>query len=454
MITSTTTLPPRASETPGARGGWAGLRPLLLRLHFYVGMFVGPFILIAALTGLAYTLTPQLEQVAHRDALTVVAGTDPVPLPQQVAAAQAALPSGATVTEIRPAATPTSTTRVTFASDDVGGSYARTAFVNPYTAEVTDVLTTFGEWLPVRAWIDTAHRTLFLGDVGRGYSELAASWLGVLAASGLVLWLVRHRRQRRLRTTLLPTGGRGRPRLRSWHGTVGLWAAVGLFFLSVTGLTWSQFAGQNVSTVRMAFDVATPSVDRTLPASSSAGSPAATTDVATTSERMVTVARSQGLRDPLAVSPPSEAGEAWMVSEVKRSWPVQQDSVSIDPSTEQVVDLIRFDDWPVAGKLAEWGVDAHMGLLFGVANQVALAALALGIVVLVVWGYRMWWLRRPRTGGVASHPAPAQAPGFGPVMVVTVAAIAVGVALPVLGASLLAFLVLDAVRLRVVEVLP
>lgn len=28
-----------------------GLRPLLLRLHFYAGVFVGPFILIAAITG-------------------------------------------------------------------------------------------------------------------------------------------------------------------------------------------------------------------------------------------------------------------------------------------------------------------------------------------------------------------------------------------------------------------
>ncbi len=32
------------------------LRPLLVRLHFYAGVFVGPFILIAAVTGLLYAL--------------------------------------------------------------------------------------------------------------------------------------------------------------------------------------------------------------------------------------------------------------------------------------------------------------------------------------------------------------------------------------------------------------
>ena len=67
--------PPRASERsptasapPRARGAswwWSGLRPLVLRLHFYVSLFVGPFLLVAALTGLAYTLTPQLERL-HR----------------------------------------------------------------------------------------------------------------------------------------------------------------------------------------------------------------------------------------------------------------------------------------------------------------------------------------------------------------------------------------------------
>ncbi|MDT5043015.1 MAG: hypothetical protein QOE51_4000 [Actinoplanes sp.] len=37
---------------------------LLLRLHFYAGVLVAPFLIVAALTGLAYTLTPQLDQAA------------------------------------------------------------------------------------------------------------------------------------------------------------------------------------------------------------------------------------------------------------------------------------------------------------------------------------------------------------------------------------------------------
>ncbi len=38
--------------------------------------------------------------------------------------------------------------------------------------------------LPLRTWLDQFHRSLLLGDVGRNYSELAASWLWIAALGG------------------------------------------------------------------------------------------------------------------------------------------------------------------------------------------------------------------------------------------------------------------------------
>ncbi len=463
--TSRTDREPSDSDRPRdrPRSGswwWVGLRPLVLRLHFYVGVFVGPFVLVAALTGLLYTLTPQVQQIVHRDALTVSAvGPARIDLAKQVAAASAAVPAG-TVTEIRPAFTPDGTTRVSFDAPGVREDFARTAFVDPYTGQVRAVLDTFGEWLPVRAWFDELHRTLFLGDVGRVYSELAASWLGVLAVSGLALWVVRRRRQARVRRTLLPENtARGRVRLRSWHGSVGLCAAIGMLFLSATGLTWSQFAGENVTTLRSSLDWSTPTVATDLPgdvptgaagtagssgiAGSVGGDPVA---IGATADRVLTAARGAGLSDPVAISPGGDDGPAWKVEQVQRSWPVRQDAVAVDPSAGAIVDQMRFADWPLAGKLAEWGVDAHMGLLFGVTNQVALALLALAIICLVIWGYRMWWLRRPtRRGAGPGAPGGDHRPSPGAITVVGVVAIGVGVLAPVLGVSLLLFLIGDAV---------
>ena len=234
---------------------------------------MGPFILVAATTGLIYTITPQIDRIFYRDALTVPVGTTQLDLRDQVVAAAAAVPGG-TVTEIRPPIAPDSTTRVTFAAPGVREDFGRTAFVDPYTGQVRAVLDTYGEWLPARAWVDEMHRTLFLGDVGRVYSELAASWLWVLALSGLAIWVVRRRRRNRIRRTLLPEGSaRGRARIRSWHGSVGLWAAIGMLFLSATGLTWSNFAGANVTALRSALSWTTPSVDQELPAAAGATRP-------------------------------------------------------------------------------------------------------------------------------------------------------------------------------------
>ena len=57
---------------------WLG--PLLRRLHFYAGILIGPFILIAALTGAAYAISPTLEKLVYADQLSVPATDDPLPL--------------------------------------------------------------------------------------------------------------------------------------------------------------------------------------------------------------------------------------------------------------------------------------------------------------------------------------------------------------------------------------
>ncbi|WP_064743042.1 PepSY-associated TM helix domain-containing protein [Pseudonocardia spinosispora] len=445
--------PPTVSSARGhrARRLWSNLRPLVVRLHFYVGLFVGPFILVAAVTGLLYTITPQLDRFLYDDALHTSVGATRLDLRDQVAAAAKAVP-GATVTEIRPPISPDGTTRVTFDAPGVAPDFARTAFVDPYTGQVKAVLDTFGEWLPARAWIDALHRTLHLGDVGRGYSELAASWLWVLAVSGLALWIVRRRARNRIRGLLLPEGSaRGRVRIRSWHGAVGVWIAIGMLGLSVTGLTWSNFAGTNVGALRAALHWTTPSAATRLPPTAAAVpanlEPASVGAVADT---VLAGARAAGLIDPVAITPATATGRAWHVAQVKRSWPLRQDAVAVDPATGAVVDTVRWRDWPFMAKAAEVGISAHMGILFGVANQVLLVVLALGIIGVVLWGYRMWWLRRPTAGGRGA-PGGTQRPGMASIAIVGAAAIALGVFFPVLGASLVLFLVGDLVwdRLRV-----
>ncbi|WP_066902846.1 PepSY-associated TM helix domain-containing protein [Millisia brevis] len=444
---------------------WPGIRALLMRLHFYAGILVGPFILIAAITGLPYTITPQLEQLVHREQLTVAQiGEHTVPLADQVAAARQAHPEGA-ITEVRPPRTEDGTTRVVLAVDDVPDGYGRTVFVDPYSGEVRGALTTYGEWLPVRAWIDELHRNLHLGEVGRHYSELAASWLWLVALGGLIMWwgMVR-RRTRAARAAVLPDRRRsGRARTLSWHGAVGVWIVLGLVVLSASGLTWSRYAGESISDLRTALDWTSPTVTTALSGQDETaagghgghGAPAAeTSDAAITRgvgiDGVFTTAVEAGLQVPIRLIPPSGEDQAWTVREAKRSWPTRYDALAVDPADGRVVDRVDFSSWPLMAKMTNWVIDTHMGILFGWVNQIVLALVAIGLITVVIRGYRMWWSRRPRSAGrwaVGAPPARGtltRVPVGVAIGVILVAAI-VGWYVPLLGISLAGFVAVDVV---------
>ncbi|NUT94106.1 MAG: PepSY domain-containing protein [Saccharothrix sp.] len=407
-------------------------RGLVLRFHFYAGVLVGPFVLIAALTGVLYAATPQLESWLYADKLSVPAAERTVPLSQQVEAAVATQPSGSLVA-VRPAPEPGDTTRVLFSSPDLGESERLAVFVDPGTGAVVGDLVTYGSSgvLPVRTVLDGLHRNLLLGEPGRLYSELAASWLWVVALGGLVLWLTRRR-------SVTPKTAVRR------HAVVGLWVLVGAVFLSATGLTWSKYAGENVADLRKTFGWTTPAL-KVSGAGDHSGHDTSTPSAGAPSEvdGVLATARAAGI-DARAVEVTwPTGGGAWKVAEVERGWPTQVDSVAVMHGA--VVDQVRFADYPLMAKLTRWGIDAHMGVLFGWVNQLLLLALGAGLVALVVLGYRMWWRRRPTRGfgrpvprGQWRKVPPAQVVG------VLVVAAAVGWFVPLFGLTLLGFLVVDA----------
>ncbi|HWN27170.1 MAG TPA: PepSY-associated TM helix domain-containing protein [Actinomycetospora sp.] len=442
---------PAPPQAPARRGTAALLRPLVLRVHFWGGVLVGPFLLLAALTGFVYTLMPSLEPVVYRDELTVPASDVQVPLADQVRAGLDAMP-GTELRAVRPGATPTDTTQVIADDPALPESYYRTAFVDPHTGALRGVLETYGsgQAMPLRAWVDQLHRNLHLGEPGRLYTELAASWLWVLVLAGLTLWvgLVRRRRRERASALLVPrTRGGRRARLLSWHAVVGLWAAAGLLFLSATGLTWSTYAGENIGALREQLSWETPEPATALPGAHAGhdGTAMPPADVAPASfDIAARAAAGSGLDGQIEITPGDGPGAATTVAQVDRTWPEEHDAIAVDPDTGAVVDVVRFADWPLAAKLATYGIDAHMGYLFGVANQVVLAVLALGLACVVVWGYVLWWRRGPgrRPGHVPADGVLRSLPR-GLLAAVAVVTIAVGVAVPLLGASLLAFLLLE-----------
>ncbi|GIE91204.1 PepSY-associated TM helix domain-containing protein [Actinoplanes regularis] len=464
----TTAAPPTAPPTPQSRAAAFGFGPLLLRLHFYAGVLVAPFLLVAAITGMLYAFTPQLEKIVYSTELTVNGtGGAALPLAEQVASARAAHPAGALLA-VRPGASSArsgadaDTTQVDFSDPSLDADHQHTVYVDPFTGKVTGQLTTWWAATPLNAWLDNLHANLHLGEVGALYSELAASWLWVLALGGVILWWRRQRGKRTARRLLTPdlTAKKGVRRTLGWHAATGIWIAVGLLFLSATGLTWSTYAGGNFGALIDSLDASRPAVSTSLtgaaaPAggghhdSAAPGGPGGGVDPAALTT-VYHAARDAGLDGPVSISVPADAATAWTVTQTRALWPVGRDSVAVDASGT-IIERIDFADWPLLAKLTQWGIYAHMGNLFGLPNQLLLAALAFGLICVIVWGYRMWWQRRPtradRRAAVGAPPARhawQQLPPWGIAVGVPVV-FAVGWFLPLFGVPLLAFLAIDTV---------
>ncbi|MCZ0979417.1 PepSY-associated TM helix domain-containing protein [Streptomyces diastatochromogenes] len=407
---------------------------------------MAPFLLVAAVSGLLYAISFQAEKIVYAHELEVPVGDTTLPLSRQVDIARAANPDG-TVTAVWPGAEPGATTRVLMADPDVPEDASLAVFVDPYTGDVRGQLPSYGSSgaLPLRTWIDGLHRDLHLGDLGRNYSELAASWLWVIALGGVLLWVGRRRKNRR--ALVLPERGpKSRRRTLSWHGSVGLWAALGLVLLSATGLTWSRYAGENIGTVQDALGGATPPCRRARPRPRSTRGTAAATTAARPQGRGHRHRRGPrggprgGDRQPVGLGRPALRGQGYVVKETDTQFPVQLDSVALNPTDGTVLDRLRFADYPLLAKLTRIGIDAHTGVFLGLFNQLALAALALALILLILWGYRMWWLRRP--GRPVARGAWRKVP-VTLLLPLLAATAAVAWFVPLLGLSLLLFLAAD-----------
>ena len=100
---------------------------------------------------------------------------------------------------------------------------------------------------------------------------------------------------------------------------------------------------------------------------------------------------------------------------------------------------VRWQDYNLVAKSVETGVMLHEGKLFGLANQLLMLAVCLLILLSSVSGLVIWWKRRPQ-GKLGVPPLRHDLPLWKTAVVII---IALGVALPLVGMSLVVIGLLD-----------
>ncbi|MFV0358896.1 PepSY-associated TM helix domain-containing protein, partial [Tropicimonas sp.] len=347
------------------------------RWHFYAGLYVIPFLLMLAVTGLAMLwiswgagLGDERMAVTPADALKSVSAL------QQ--AAESAVPGGHAVQYVEPLAAD----RVAVFS--VGNESGTTGVaLDPYSGEV---LHTF----PWRAgWYDLAndvHGTLLLGAFGDRLIEIAASLAMVLVVTGLYLnW---PRNGSGWRDALIPrSGARGRRFWRSLHGALGTWLSLILVLFLLSGLSWAGIWGERVVQAWNTFPAekwGAPLSDATHAAMNHEGShevpwtleqtpmplsgSLAGTDAiagAVTIDSVAGLARSLGFVGRFQIGLPQDETGVWTISHDSMSNdgpnPAADRTIHIDRYTGNVLADVRYSDYSAYARAMAWGIAFHEG---------------------------------------------------------------------------------------------
>ncbi len=415
------------------------------RWHFYAGLFCIPFVIWLALTGSIYLWRPQIEAVLDRP-YDHLATTGPLASPEaQVAAALAAMPGAKLHHYVLPA-NEHAATRILVAK---GGEDWR-VMVDPRSLAVLDVVR--DESRPMRLLFHL-HGELLAGAIGSYLVEIAACWAIVMLLTGLYLWWPRG--PARLAGVLYPRLRAG-PRLfwRDLHATAGLWVSLLALGLILTGLPWAKGWGTYLAEIRALTGTAHGPVDWSIggkPAGQEAmsgehaghmampGVTAPRGDLA----RVIATVVPLGLAPPVNLTPPRSAGAPWSAASDAADRPLRT-TVAVDGATGRVVSRLDFAQRHWIDRAIGYGVAAHEGQLFGLANQILGTLTALLLVVLAISGAVLWWRRRP--AGRLGAPMSRGRPRAGLGLCAAVATLAIY--MPMFGISLAVVLALEAAVLR------
>lgn len=477
------------------RRGEAAVLRRIWRLHFWVGLFAAPTLIVLACTGLIILYTQPLDLWLHRDLKVVAPSAASVSLDTQIATARQNVAPDMVLDAVTPPESASRSTQVDFLpaeEREVGERNVTQVFIDPYTGGYlgqrheldglvgwanqlhrmfgndgpTLALPSLGHLIAPSAYPDASVRV----GIGNLLIEMAAAWVLVLAASGVYLWWPRATERGKPRLGIRWRKG-GRIRWRDLHATTGILLSLVLIGYIVSGLTWSRYWGENwravASTLTPGTEIDAPSTAATVGDFDRLGRRIAWADKedpvyasAASGTRPLSfgdidrIAKSENMIPGYSIVPPSDTTEDGQTTygsyTVINHWPQklsEQRTLYLDQFSGQTIANATADQDGALSRISSWGVDVHMGTQYGVLTRILATGLCLGLLTSIATATAMWWKRRP-TGsaglpGRTSAETTSHTPR-GAVVAIGVIATALAVIYPSFGVSLLVVLIAEA----------
>ncbi|SDS21000.1 Uncharacterized iron-regulated membrane protein [Pseudomonas asplenii] len=432
---------------------------LAWRWHFYAGLFVAPFMILLALTGIIYLFKPQLDPLMYGNLLKVEPGHHRISADEQLQRIHATYPQGRIKQYLPPADAGSSAQFVV-----IQDGRELNVFIDPYRGNV------LGEQdakLNLQAVARALHGELMIGTVGDRLVELAAGWGVMLVVSGVYLWWPRGRSSGGVLWPRL--NARGRLLWRDLHAVSGFWGSILLLLMLLSGMTWTGFWGKQYAEVWNRFpdpmwnnmpksDVEARSLNsaarQTVPwavehtpmpmsgdhaehmqhGAASAG-PAAP---GVTLQQVVDIATARQIEPGYSITLPTTAEGVFTIA-VFADDPRNDATLHVDQYTGSVLADVRWQQYGNVARATEMGVMLHEGKLFGPINQIAILLICLMILLGSVSGLVMWWKRRPQ-GSLGVPPLRHDLPRWKSAMLVM---LVLAVLFPLVGASLIVVWLFD-----------
>ena len=438
---------------------------LAWRWHFYAGLFVAPFMILLALTGIIYLFKPQLDSLMYDHLLNVTPAHHSLSADEQLNRVKAAYPQGHISQYLPPINLERSAQFVLH-----NGGRELNVFINPYNG---DVLGEQDAKLNLQAVARALHGELMIGTLGDRLVELAAGWGVVLVVSGLYLWWPRGQSAAGILWPRLSR--RARPLWRDFHAVTGFWGAALLLFMLISGMTWTGFWGKQYADVWNQFPAAmwnnVPTSDiearslntatrqtvpwalenTPMPVSGAhaehmghGATPRGPAAPGITLQDVVDTATARKVEPGYSITLPTTATGVFTVA-VFADDPRNDATLHVDQYTGQVLADVRWQHYSNVARATEMGVMLHEGKLFGSLNQIAILLVCLMILLSSISGLVIWWKRRPQ-GRLGVPPLRHDLPTWKTGVAIM---IALAIVFPLVAASLIAVWVLDRLLLLI-----
>ena len=407
------------------------LNQWLWKWHIISGLISMPFMALLCATGAIYLFKGHFDDYTYQDArfIDVVLTQKTYSYSDQLEVVQSS-----TEAHIVSVTLPQTENQATAFRQHGKGHARHLTYVDPYTNKIT------GEYKQKESFMQTVrklHGELLLGRPGELFIELIASWVIVLALTGVYVWWP-YKKFTKAGFFSLRTKKSRKLFWRDMHSVVGFWMSAFLLILLAGGMPWTELFGDNLKWVQKQTDTGYPQHWRNskglssdlIQAQQEALKPIILDDV-------VNIAMKQNLAGVITIKLPQDEEGVYTI-ENRSMWLEDQKVTHIDQYDGSTVKSLEWNQVGILMVLRQVFMRLHQGE-YGLANLIAALIVALALFVSTVASMVSYVIRKPKgRWGLPKVPESFNA-GLGVVFAIT----ALALLFPAFGLSLVLILLLS-----------